>query len=452
MKKLGIISLAGILLSGCSGNIQKGEIAIYDEQSEPIAYSIEPVQITEPEIVSHSESLVGDILKGNTPEISDIPKYKDVDMEPLRQNAIDIFKKVYNTDKNTLISPTSIQGAVALLIDASKDQAHSEIMDFFNQDKNIEQSIENLLSMQYNDSDNVYAMCNTVWVNSNNISNSDILKSYADAVQEKYKATINSSDITKDITPINDWVNENTFGIIKELLNKPVEPDTDAILLNAVGFNCKWEEPFKKENTTQKDFKTAGNKSVKVDMMQGYDNSHYIETDNVYGARIDYAPLDEDYNNKYSLVVLMAKPNKSLDDIIDNMKTTDIVEYITQSNNYTVNLQLPKFNFENTIQLNDVLKKMGIKTAFEDAGQIQILENTTSHISNAIQKDKIEVDEQGTKAAAVTEITMTTDSMVMTPVEVKDVIVDHKFLYMITDNKNKIPVFIGVITDPTKIQ
>jgi serpin B len=385
-------------------------------------------------------------------EDTGIPDFIDnVDMEPIRENALEIFKQAYSLTDNTLVSPLSIQCALALLLDASEGDVKQELIDFYN-NEDIESCINNLLANQSNDKDNLYKISNTVWINSGNSANGSVREDYAKAIKEKYKSSIHCSNISSSVNPVNNWVEENTLGLINKILEEPVSKDTNSLLINAVGFDCKWASPFKAEDTEKKDFTLPDSQKVKVDTMYNYGDHSYIETENAYGARLDYGTYT-DGKADYSLVVLMAKPDSSLQKVVENMTSDAIVEYITQENdNIEVKLNMPKFNFEQTIQLNDILQDLGVTKAFGDNDDIRILDNTTSKIDKAIQKTKIEVSEEGTKAGAVTALVMQDCAVDVQQKTIKEVNVDHSFVYMITDNKNQVPIFMGTIVDPTKVQ
>lgn len=382
----------------------------------------------------------------------------------LCKNSVNIFQTYYSLNspsKNTLIAPVSLQCALALLMDASEvsGTVRDELTRFYQMSSDeLEQSIQSLIGSQVESAGNKFVMANTVWLNDWG-EDRKFRQSYVDTVDEKYFATPNSSDLStiEGIDEVNMWVADNTLGIIDSLLDTTT--DSQALLINAIGFDCKWMEPFS-EIQEDTDFYVSPENIVKVDMLSSYGKASYIEADNYEGIKIEYAPVytqSQDISNysdasRFSFVALKPK-GISLSDLIYRLDEEDIDNIIHTDNasEYTVDLLLPKFNISDTLQLNELLQTMGVTSAFNPyRAQFNIYEGSQNrtYLTDVVQKAVIEVSENGTKAAAVTAAALQDNAVAANTGQVKEMTFDEPFVYMITDNMNGVPLFIGTLINP----
>lgn len=398
-------------------------------------------------------------------------------------NALDIFRTLYqNTEDkeaNLLLSPTSLQSALALLVDASNksENIRTDLETFFGMTiDELECALQNLQATQFDWREepadeaisedepvedkhkNVYLMANSLWVSEQDKPIA-IRRDYLDKIYMKYRATADKANLQtmEGIDKLNAWVNDKTFGFIPSILSEPT--NARAILLNTVYFDCAWAKVFEPEDTIQDfDFNLSNGEKVKVDMMYSSENADYIQIDGAEGVRINYEPNAFlqygdaiEPTNRFSFIALLPTEDKTLEDVLVGLNQESLHTLTTMYYDADVNVKLPKFKFSNTTNLSDLAKTLGITSAFDPANaHIDILENMELYVSDIVQKAKIDVSEGGTEAAAVTGIMMLENAVMMPDArEVKNITFDKPFIYMLVDNINETPVFIGVMNNPT---
>ena len=219
------------------------------------------------------------------------------------------------------------------------------------------------------------------------------MQNYYDANVEAIN--FNSSNI---VNKINNWCKTHTDGIIPELVTKEeLNPLAVMYLLNAVYFKASWTDKFDPSSTRDLDFITLDGKTVKRPMM-------HREGKAAYGKNNLYKMLCLPYGNKaYSMVVLLPNEGKTTDDIIRNLSAQKLKEWQSQMRTEEVNILMPRFTTESETHLKNILSSMGMPRAFGgDAEFPNMIQNAGLYVSMMKQKAKIEVNEEGTKAAAVT--------------------------------------------------
>ena len=205
----------------------------------------------------------------------------------------------------------------------------------------------------------------------------------------------NSSSI---LNKINNWCKTHTDGMIQELLKKgELHPNRRMYLLNAVYFKASWTDQFDPESTRDLDFITLDGKTVKRPMMHRRGIVAYGKNDLCKMLCLPYG------NKAYRMVVLLPNEGKTTDDIIRNLSAQKLKEWQSQMRTEEVDVRMPRFTTESETHLEDILSSMGMPLAFGgDAEFPNMIQKEGLSVSVMKQKAKIEVNEEGTKAAAVT--------------------------------------------------
>ena len=265
---------------------------------------------------------------------------------------------------------------------------------------------------------------------------------------------------------INNWVNRKTDGMIKKLLNN-INEDFVLGLANAIAVDVEWEKTFDCSDTTKESFTKTNGKKINVEMMHNKYNSSdfkYLETKNAKGILIPYQSYNsttgkEDYDNGRHLEFIAILPNDTVDKYIENLTEKELNNLINSakeaSSDYEIHLALPRFKYEYSVDnFKEALISLGIKDAFdpENANFTGIMKQTDMkdniYVSTAIHKTYIDLNEKGTRAAAVTYFGL--DSYAALPQE-KDIVnieFNKPFVYMIRDSKTKDVIFFGAVTEP----
>ena len=207
----------------------------------------------------------------------------------------------------------------------------------------------------------------------------------------------NSSSI---VNKINNWCKTHTDGMIPELLKKgELNPNRLMYLLNAVYFKASWTDQFDPRSTRDLDFITLDGKTVKRPMMHREGRAAYGKNDLCKMLCLPYG------NKAYSMVVLLPNEGKTTGDIIRNLSAQKLKEWQSQMRTQDVDILMPRFTTESETHLEDILSSMGMPRAFNNAAEFPNMlkgYHDELYVSMMKQKAKIEVNEEGTKAAAIT--------------------------------------------------
>ncbi|MDE6917055.1 MAG: hypothetical protein K2P39_09710, partial [Lachnospiraceae bacterium] len=237
-------------------------------------------------------------------------------------------------------------------------------------------------------------------------------------------------------------------------LTEPLDARTKLVLFNTVYFKGRWQTPFMASNTHKEEFYTHGKEeSQLVDMMNlTAAELDYIANDFVEGVILPYQPNSKSGGN-LAFVALKPTGDEEIRTIYNALTSEVLADILVNRKTELVNLKLPKFEMTFDKNLNESLANMGLrdcfdagKANFDQIGQAQSGENL--YIDLVRQKAKIIVDEEGTEAAAVTEVAMRCMGLMPDPDGVKEVYFNEPFLYMILDMNRELPLFVGILDNP----
>ena len=287
------------------------------------------------------------------------------------------------------------------------------------------------------DKKTIVNIANYVAVNKQNHLNSDFGK----MVSDTYQARVESLDFSssKSTAKINDWCKAHTDGMIPKIIDQ-IDPSAISYIMNAIYFNGTWQEKFDAKNTKQEKFHGYTRDIQKVSMMHQVEKFYYTENNTFKAVDLPYG------NGIYRMTVLLPNEGKSIDDMMKGMKVDKLEEINSQMEKCMVNLKLPKFTTEMELPLNSIISNLGAPSIFlPGKANFNHFANGNFFVSKMLQKAKIEVNEQGTKAAAVTAAIMLTS---MAPMEMRNVEfhADHPFVYLITDTNSGAILFMGQFT------
>jgi len=240
---------------------------------------------------------------------------------------------------------------------------------------------------------------------------------------------------------INAWVEEKTRDKIKNLIPKNVlDSDTRLVLTNAIYFKGDWAAKFDKKATRDEKFFQTADKSINTPMMHRKGEYRIFEN-------TDMQMLDLPYRGKeLSMLVLLPRKKDGLANLEKSLKATLLDESIKNAHVATeVEVTLPKFKFELPLDLTKVLQGMGMNLAFTPRADFTgMTDKGNLYISAALHKAFVDVNEEGTEAAAATAVVVGTTSFRITPT----FRADHPFVFLIRDNRNGSVLFMGRVVDP----
>lgn len=271
---------------------------------------------------------------------------------------------------------------------------------------------------------------------------------------EAFQADLSSE---KTMHEINRWIEEQTNGLIDKMLEQPLDEMARLALINTVYFKGKWEIPFEAGDTRKEDFYLHKGQDVteQVDMMNLYlTDLDYIANEFAEGVILPYQKnSDSSRSENLAFVALKPLENGDVRDVYNGLTSEVMTDILVNKQTELVNLKLPKFEITFDKELNKALENMGLvecfdldKANFDQMGKTQSGDNL--YIGLVRQKAKIIVDEEGTEAAAATEVIMACGAAMVEPQEPKEVYFNEPFVYMILDMDKEIPLFIGILDNP----
>ena len=404
-------------------------------------------------------------LKHSIPVKTDEQKDPDTPVTPIdikevsdqNEALFNLSKAVINTDtsnKNIMVSPLSIERCFALAIEGAngetKDQLVKAVYSNLNFDKtslNIGDLCKKLSTYEeitydddWNETDttkNAFSVANSIWVNSD-IPDMKLKSEYENKVKEKYNAKATGIPFSNGPKPINDWVNTNTDGMIPEILNK-LTPDDRAVLVNATMFEGEWRDKFTEIPEQQEFTDVNGNKQL-VNFLSSYKDDNYVQIKG-RDAFVKY------YNNGFKYVGILPNENETAEDLLNDLNFKDVTDGINNSTEYDLILTFPEYSYDYDTSLVNVFKRLGVNNAFSDKADFSNMSDTPLYISDAIHKTHIEVDKEGTKAAAVTAIMMETTCALPEETPVKELNFNRPFVYMILSTEDELPAFVGIVNN-----
>ena len=264
-----------------------------------------------------------------------------------------------------------------------------------------------------------------------------LLKQYVDDIKQYYHAQIDALDFTKSNTLdiINNWCKDNTDGMIPSILDE-INPSVAMYMLNAIYFKADWAAKFNKKHTRKMDFTLPNGTTVKRELMHIKARALYGQDDTCATLRLPFG------NGAYSMYVLLPAEGISLEDFIQGMTIQNLNAHLNNIYTGDIDVLLPKFETTSHIELIKTLKGMGITSAF-DPGRADFsnMTNASLCVSMMFQKAKIEVNEDGAKAAAVTLSGFVLTSYESIPEF--DFHATRPFLYLIMEESTHSIFFIG---------
>ena len=286
-----------------------------------------------------------------------------------------------------------------------------------------------------------YSIANSVWVNSNRT----LTEEYKNAAQDRFRAEVDSLDFlgnpSQAVNRINSWCEDKTKGMIPRILtDDSVSGDPAAILVNTVYFESPWREVWKLE---QHKFQALSGKTTGQEMLKDTLSDYY---ENKYATAFGKA-----YFNGFEFIGIL--PKAEGDFRISDLDLQSLLE--SKETKYDVKALMPKLDYESATSPGEIvglLRAQGLQLPFDSVNaefdrMLEMGQGENLYIDDILQKCKIELDEDGTRAAAVTALIMQLNMAVTEPKEVKEVYLDRPFAFLIYDSIKEEIVFVGKVTE-----
>uniref|UniRef100_A0A914XKF0 Serpin domain-containing protein n=1 Tax=Plectus sambesii TaxID=2011161 RepID=A0A914XKF0_9BILA len=355
------------------------------------------------------------------------------------QFALNLLRTSSKGDENCFLSPVSISVALAMTYAGAAGNTRLQMNQvMFNGaklDAEVHASFEELLS-KLSEAKNGYEMttANKMYAQ----KGLAIQPNFMDKLSKHYRNSVHAVDFKSEAesarNEINGWVAEATKNRIKDLLAPGVLNSlTRLVLVNAIYFKGDWAEQFKKSNTMQATFYAASNKELRVDMM-------HLTKSFKYSDQADCQVLGMYYKGyELAMYVFLPKKRDGLAKLENSLTGKRMLQLIEGGKRTDVEVHLPKFKQEMSFGLGETLSSMGMSDLFDynKADLSNITGDKSLHISAVIHKAFVEVNEEGSEAAAATAVMMKKCAMVTGPrAPPPKFIADHPFLFAISDGKS----------------
>jgi serpin B len=362
--------------------------------------------------------------------------------------AIDLHKKLKTAEGNLFFSPYSISTALAMTYGGARNETAKQMaatLHFSLKSETLHSAFADMqskLNSMQRKKEIQLNIANSLWPQ----DKYPFLKEYLKLAKKYYRTEItpldyktNSEDARKKI---NAWVEEKTNNKIKNIISTPPDPLTRLILVNAIYFKGDWASQFKKSATTEMPFYLNENKSIEVPMMHQISEFNYGEDESLQFLELPYA------GNKLLMLIILPKKIDGLQNREEILTKESLEGWTRNLSKRNVAVYLPRFKMTSEFRLDKELESMGMQDAFDmDKANFSGMDGNPNwlYIGAVLHKAFIDVNEEGTEAAAATGVIM----RVKSAPEYVIFRADHPFLFLIQDNLTGSILFMGRVSNPS---
>ena len=394
-----------------------------------------------------SDNKSNDIVSMTTEEEID-PEFmvlSDAQYDLVKRNnnfALNLFSEMKGVGSN-VVSPMSVTYLMAMLANGAEASTREEIMDAIGaKDFDIDEMnafyAYLIRRAKTADKQTTLNIANYIALN----KEFKLKKEFASTIADSYQGAVESLDFTnpESTKRINGWCSEHTNNMIPTIIDQ-VEPSAVAYILNAIYFNGTWTDKFDKNNTNKEQFNGYTRDIMYVDMMHRNAKYYYTSNDVYSAVTLPYG------SGAYSMTVILPNEGKFITDLTKTLNADTIASLRRNMEECLVDLKLPRFTTEMKLPLKGIVAKLGAPSMFDATrADFSSFANGNVYVSEMLHKAKIEVSEEGTKAAAVTMGMVKLTSMRPQEPRRVDFHCDRPFVYMIQDNYTGAILFMGQFT------
>ncbi len=396
------------------------------------------------------EAAAGEESSSGSETIQEKQVLKDTDI--VRGNtafATALYARLREMKGNLFFSPYSISTALAMTYAGARGTTQKQMADVLNFSMEREQlhrafgSLEAELNAVREKGDVELTVANALWAQEGHA----LIEEFLEVVRKSYEAGLNFADFKNDPegarAEINAWVEEKTNYKIKDLIQEGVLNSlTRLVLTNAIYFKGIWENAFDEALTKEEPFHISSSTRVNAPLMYQRENFGYMENEHLQMLEMRYA------GEELSMVVLLPRDIDGLEQVERLLDAATLTAWMQTLGRREVDVHLPRFKTTSEFKLKEALEAMGMSDAF-DAGSADFSgmdPEKSFYVSAVIHKAFVDVNEEGTEAAAATAVVATRASAMKAPPVFR---ADHPFLFLIRHNSSGSILFLGRVVDPT---
>jgi serine protease inhibitor len=372
--------------------------------------------------------------------------------------ALDLYARQSSGNKNLFFSPLSISSALGMTYAGARGETASQMshtLHFDLEGDRLHAAFSALLwdlNKSGEKGGHQLHLANAIWADeSRNLGDE-----FQELLKSKYGSRMRQADFQGDPTKaseeVNDWVNRQTHGKIKDIIDSenPVESDTRLLILNAIYFRGTWKNKFRENHTHKDTFYLDSGEEIETQMMHITTGFRYLETASFRALEMPYEGGD------VSLFAFLPEKRNGLKEFEKDLTAAKLAGWIEDMRSDKVIVDFPRFKLETFYKLTDTLKQLGMTNAFQQgtpanggADFTGMDERGDLYIGSVIHKAFVEVNEEGTEAAAVTQVSNKSSSSGSRDEKPPPMfIADHQFLFLIRDNRSGSILFLGRLMDP----
>ena len=367
--------------------------------------------------------------------------------------ACDLYAQLRSSPGNLFFSPYSISTALAMTYAGARGDTEAQMAQVLHFGKSQQglHSTFGALQRQFNQANKQKGIelniANALWAQKGH----PFLPAFLNVGQREYQASLKLADFTTAAEParseINGWVAKQTKDKIKDILPpRSLDSSTRLVLADAIYFKGAWAEPFSKAGTAPQPFHLTATRQADVPLMHHLDTVRYMENDSFQAVELPYVGAE------LSLVVLLPRQIEGCGQLEGQLSPAFLSGCLGEMKSQKVELFLPRFKMESGFKLKDTLAKMGMSDAFGPQADFSGMDGTRNlYISAVFHKAWVDVNEEGTEAAAATVVVTSLHAMPMRPPAPPPVFrADHPFIFCIRDTRSGSLLFLGRLADPTQ--
>lgn len=372
-------------------------------------------------------------VSGKAADDTFISALADFSIKLYQQSSTDCSK-----GDNFLVSPISAAAALGMAENGARGNTKAQFEELFGLSLDeMNAYMLDYLEKLYASKENMkLAIANSIWFDEGRIT---VSRDFLAANKAYYRAQMYQTDFSdpKTVSDINSWCKKNTDGMIEKLLEK-IPPETVMYIINAVCFDAEWDVKYEKSDIHDGTFYNADGSSKTIQFLHSEESKYISSADGTTGMIKNYK------GGKFAFAALLPSEDTDIADFVAGLDGQAFLSLVQNAEPVPVNVTLPKFTYDCDMSLVESLKALGLTDAFDAADFSGISETQELVISDVLHKTHIELDENGTKAAAITSVIMNETAVAPTELSVT---FDRPFVYAIIDTATGLPLFLGTITN-----
>lgn len=358
--------------------------------------------------------------------------------------SVDFFKHQIEDDENTIVSPQSLYFALGMTINGANGDTQQELINTLCKGSDLQEFNDNISALINQTDTKTCNIANSIWLR--DVQDLSLNSEFKKSSEEYFKSEIYTKKFDgKFVDTVNKWVSKNTDGMIDTILNEVPSEDTMMYLINAICFDAKWNDKYDDVQINENGKFTNSKGDIQDVVMLNSTEDTYLCDEQSTGFLKYYL------GGKYAFMGILPNEDVSINDYMESLTGDSFINLYRSKisgNSVNVKVTIPEFKCTSEYLLNDTLKDMGISSAFDEfsADFSNMIDSNTHklYMGKVIQKAYIQVDRNGTKASAITSISMN-DATAM--LETYQVYLDRPFIYAIMDTDTELPIFMGVVNN-----